>query len=43
MTEKIGKFYSKAFAADMKGVSLSVKNYPDILMSAAARGAEVFQ
>lgn len=32
MTEKIGKFDSKALAAALKGVSLSVKDYPGILM-----------
>ena len=32
VTEKIGKFDSKAFAAAMKGVTLSVKDYPGILM-----------
>jgi len=32
VTEKIGKFDPKAFAAAMKGVSLSVKDYPGILM-----------
>jgi branched-chain amino acid transport system substrate-binding protein len=32
VTEKIGKFDSKAFAAAMKGISLSVKDHPGILM-----------
>ena len=32
VTEKIGKFDSKAFAAAMKGVSLAVKDHPGILM-----------
>ncbi len=32
VTEKIGKFDSKAFAAAMKGVKLSAKDYPGILM-----------
>lgn len=32
MTEKLGKFDSKALAAALKGASLSVKNYPGILM-----------
>jgi branched-chain amino acid transport system substrate-binding protein len=32
VTEKIGKFDSKAFAAAMKGISLSVKDQPGILM-----------
>jgi len=32
VTEKIGKFDPKAFAAAMKGVSLSVKDHPGILM-----------
>ena len=32
VTEKIGKFDSKAFAAAMKGVSLSVKDHPGILI-----------
>ena len=32
VTEKIGKFDSKAFAAAMHGVSLKVKDYPGILM-----------
>lgn len=32
MTEKIGKFDSKALAAALKGVSLSAKDYPGILM-----------
>jgi branched-chain amino acid transport system substrate-binding protein len=32
VTEKVGKFDSKAFAAAMKGVSLSVKDHPGILM-----------
>ena len=32
MTEKIGKFDSKALAAALKGASLSVKDYPGILM-----------
>jgi branched-chain amino acid transport system substrate-binding protein len=32
VTEKIGKFDPKAFAAAMKGISLSVKDYPGILM-----------
>jgi branched-chain amino acid transport system substrate-binding protein len=32
VTEKIGKFDSKAFAQAMKGVSLSVKDNPGILM-----------
>ena len=32
VTEKIGKFDSKAFAAAMKGVSLTVKDHPGILM-----------
>ena len=31
MTEKIGKFDSKAFAAAVKGMSLSVKDHPGIL------------
>ena len=33
VTEKIGKFDSKAFAAAMKGISLSVKDHPGILLS----------
>lgn len=32
VTEKVGKFDPKAFAAAMKGISLSVKDYPGILM-----------
>ncbi len=32
VTEKIGKFDPKAFAAAMKGISLSAKDYPGILM-----------
>jgi branched-chain amino acid transport system substrate-binding protein len=32
VTEKIGKFDSKALAAALHGVSLSVKDYPGILM-----------
>ena len=32
VTEKIGKFDSKAFAAAMKGISLAVKDHPGILM-----------
>jgi branched-chain amino acid transport system substrate-binding protein len=32
MTEKIGKFDSKALAAALKGAHLSVKDYPGILM-----------
>jgi len=32
VTEKIGKFDSKAFAAAMKGISLTVKQYPGILL-----------
>jgi branched-chain amino acid transport system substrate-binding protein len=32
VTEKIGKFDSKAFAAAMHGISLSAKDYPGILM-----------
>ncbi|MDB5929680.1 MAG: transporter substrate-binding protein [Polaromonas sp.] len=32
VTEKVGKFDPKAFAAAMKGVSLSVKDHPGILM-----------
>ena len=32
VTEKVGKFDPKAFAAAMKNVSLSVKDYPGILM-----------
>ena len=32
VTEKIGKFDSKAFAAAMKGIKLSVKDHPGILM-----------
>lgn len=32
VTEKIGKFDAKAFAQAMKGVSLSVKDHPGILM-----------
>jgi len=32
MTEKIGKFDTKALAAALKGVSLSAKDYPGILM-----------
>ena len=32
VTEKLGKFDSKAFAVAMKGVSLSVKDYPGILL-----------
>ncbi|MFC5520299.1 ABC transporter substrate-binding protein [Polaromonas jejuensis] len=32
VTEKIGKFDPKAFAAAMKGVTLSVKDHPGILM-----------
>jgi len=32
VTEKIGKFDSKAFAAAMKGAKLSAKDYPGILM-----------
>ena len=32
VTEKIGKFDSKAFAAAMKGISLAVKDQPGILM-----------
>ena len=32
VTEKVGKFDSKAFAAAMKGISLTVKDHPGILM-----------
>ena len=32
VTEKIGKFDSKAFAAAMKGISLTVKQHPGILL-----------
>jgi branched-chain amino acid transport system substrate-binding protein len=32
VTEKVGKFDSKAFAAAMKGISLSVKDHPGILI-----------
>ena len=32
MTEKIGKFDSKTFAAAVKGMSLSVKDHPGILL-----------
>lgn len=32
VTEKLGKFDTKAFALAMKGVSLSVKDYPGILL-----------
>ena len=32
VTEKIGKFDAKAFAAAMKGISLAVKDHPGILM-----------
>jgi branched-chain amino acid transport system substrate-binding protein len=32
VTEKVGKFDPKAFAAAMHGISLSVKQYPGILM-----------
>lgn len=32
VTEKIGKFDSKAFAAAMKGLSLAVKDHPGILL-----------
>ena len=32
VTEKLGKFDSKAFAVAMKGVSLSVRDYPGILL-----------
>jgi branched-chain amino acid transport system substrate-binding protein len=32
VTEKVGKFDSKAFAVAMKGISLSVKDHPGILM-----------
>jgi branched-chain amino acid transport system substrate-binding protein len=32
VTEKIGKFDSKAFAAAMKGISLAVKDHPGVLM-----------
>lgn len=32
VTEKVGKFDPRAFAAAMKGVSLSVKDHPGILM-----------
>ena len=32
VTEKIGKFDSKAFAAAMNGISLTVKDHPGILM-----------
>jgi branched-chain amino acid transport system substrate-binding protein len=32
VTEKIGKFDPKAFATAMKGISLSVKDHPGILM-----------
>jgi branched-chain amino acid transport system substrate-binding protein len=32
VTEKVGKFDAKAFAAAMKGLSLSVKDHPGILM-----------
>jgi branched-chain amino acid transport system substrate-binding protein len=32
MTEKIGKFDTKALAAALHGVSLSAKDYPGILM-----------
>jgi len=32
VTEKVGKFDSKAFAAAMKGVSLSARDHPGILM-----------
>ena len=32
VTEKIGKFDPKAFAAAMKGISLSTKDYPGILL-----------
>jgi len=35
MTEKIGKFDSKALAAALHGASLSVKDYPGILMDVA--------
>ena len=34
VTEKVGKFDPRAFAAAMKGVSLSVKDHPGILMDA---------
>ena len=32
VTEKLGKFDSKAFAAAMKGISLTAKDYPGILL-----------
>ena len=32
VTEKVGKFDPKAFAAAMKGISLAVKDHPGILM-----------
>jgi len=32
VTEKVGRFDSKAFAAAIKGISLSVKDHPGILM-----------
>lgn len=32
VTEKLGRFDSKAFAVAMKGISLSVKDYPGILL-----------
>jgi branched-chain amino acid transport system substrate-binding protein len=32
VTEKLGKFDSKAFALAMKGLSLSAKTYPGILL-----------
>ena len=32
VTEKVGKFDSRAFAAAMKGISLSVKDHPGILL-----------
>jgi branched-chain amino acid transport system substrate-binding protein len=32
VTEKVGKFDPKAFAAAMKGISLLVKDHPGILM-----------
>lgn len=32
VTEKMGKFDSKAFAAAMKGISLTTKDYPGILL-----------
>ena len=32
VTEKLGKFDSKAFAAAMKGVSLSAKTNPGLLL-----------